>query len=272
MALHRHNWLRKMPISPLKNEFLAKLPEPDYDRLRQMLQAVLLKKGQVLYVQGSSPDMIYFPVSTVVSFFVELSDGYSIEAIAFGRESIVGAAIPTIGSVGTMRLREEGIAYKISAVNFNEILLSKHPAKTFQKNVPTYNYNKIYKDWWHLTLEGKPDICWPGKIKYFALSSGTSESASKYIPITNDLLRGNKIIMIKQLISLFNYHDVPLASIGKGWLTLGGSTDLQKGPGYYAGDLSGITEYQLPSKNPVAETMVSEAVSELTNKLDTLLS
>jgi hypothetical protein len=37
------------------------------------------------------------------------------------------------------------------------------------------------------------------------------------------------------------------------------------------GDLSGITEYQLPSKNPAAETMVSEAVSELTNKLDTLL-
>ena len=132
------------------------------------------------------------------------------------------------------------------AFHFNEILLSKHPAKTFQKNVPTYNYNKIYKDWWHLTLEGKPDICWPGKIKYFALSSGTSESASKYIPITNDLLRGNKIIMIKQLISLFNYHDVPLASIGKGWLTLGGSTDLQKGPGYYAGDLSGITAKKAP--------------------------
>jgi hypothetical protein len=130
--------------------------------------------------------------------------------------------------------------------HFNEILLSKHPGKAFQKNVPTYNYNKIYNDWWHLTLEGKPDICWPGKIKYFALSSGTSESASKYIPITNDLLRGNKIIMIKQLISLFNYHDVPLASIGKGWLTLGGSTDLQKGPGYYAGDLSGITAKKAP--------------------------
>ncbi|MEY4021583.1 MAG: hypothetical protein RI960_595, partial [Pseudomonadota bacterium] len=104
-----------MPTSPLENEFLAKLPKLDYDRLRLLLQAVILKKGQVLYAQGSSPDMIYFPVSTVVSFFVELSDGYSIEAIAFGRESIVGAAIPTIGSVGTMRIREEGIAYKISA-------------------------------------------------------------------------------------------------------------------------------------------------------------
>mgnify|MGYP000875624574 CR=1 FL=1 len=68
--------------------------------------------------------------------------------------------------------------------NFEQILLSKHPGKAFQQNVPSYNYNKIYKEWWYQTLDGKEDICWPGKIKYFALSSGTSESASKYIPIT----------------------------------------------------------------------------------------
>jgi hypothetical protein len=129
---------------------------------------------------------------------------------------------------------------------FEKILSSKHVGKTFQQNVPAYNYNKIYKEWWYKTLEGQPDITWPGKIKFFALSSGTSEAASKYIPVTNDLLRGNKVIMIKQLISLFNYKDVPLTNIGRGWLTLGGSTDLQKGPGYYAGDLSGITAKKAP--------------------------
>ena len=129
---------------------------------------------------------------------------------------------------------------------FEEILSSRHIGKKFQEQVPCYNYNKIYKDWWHLTLEGQTDICWPGKINYFALSSGTSEAASKYIPVTNDLLRGNKIIMIKQLISLFKYRDVPLSALGRGWLTLGGSTDLQKGAGYYAGDLSGITAKKAP--------------------------
>ena len=130
--------------------------------------------------------------------------------------------------------------------NFDQILLSKHVGKKFQEVVPTYNYNKIYNEWWHQSLEGMPDICWPGKIKYFALSSGTSEAASKFIPITNDLLKGNKIIMIKQLISLFGYHDIQKSSIGRGMLTLGGSTDLQKGPGYYAGDLSGITAKKAP--------------------------
>ncbi len=129
---------------------------------------------------------------------------------------------------------------------FDEILLSKHPGKKFQELVPTFNYNSIYNEWWHKTIEGHSDICWPGKIKYYALSSGTSESASKYIPITNDLLKGNKIVMIKQLLSLRSYENIPYASIGKGWLTLGGSTELQKGAGYYAGDLSGITAKKAP--------------------------
>ncbi len=130
--------------------------------------------------------------------------------------------------------------------HFDEILLSADPIAEFRKRVPLFDYNKIYKDWWHRTLEGKPDVCWPGKIKYFALSSGTSESSSKYLPITSDLMRGNRIIMIKQLISLRTYHDIPVRSIGKGWLFLGGSTDLQKGPGYYSGDLSGITAKKAP--------------------------
>lgn len=129
---------------------------------------------------------------------------------------------------------------------FDEILLSKHPGKKFQQLVPTYDYSKIHEEWWHKSLEGHSDICWPGKIKYYALSSGTSEASSKYIPVTNDLLRGNRIVMIKQLLSLRNYHDLPIKSIGKGWLMIGGSTDLQKGPGYYAGDLSGITAKKVP--------------------------
>lgn len=128
---------------------------------------------------------------------------------------------------------------------FDQILMSKNPGKTFQQLVPSYNYNSIYNEWWHKTLEGKTDVCWPGKIKYYALSSGTSEAASKYIPITRDLLSGNRIVMIKQMLSLRTY-DVSMRTVSKGWLMLGGSTALQKGPGYYAGDLSGITAKRAP--------------------------
>jgi GH3 auxin-responsive promoter len=142
----------------------------------------------------------------------------------------------------TARFTQFGQQYK-----FNEILLSKHIGKKFQENVPVYNYNSIYNAWWHKTLQGTPDVCWPGKIKFFALSSGTSDAASKYIPVTNHLLKGNKNVMIKQLLGLRNYENIPYASIGKGWLTLGGSTELQKNNlGYFAGDLSGITQKKAP--------------------------
>ena len=52
--------------------------------------------------------------------------------------------------------------------------------------------------------------------------------------------------MIKQLLSLRNYQDLPVRSLGKGWLMIGGSTALQKEAGYYSGDLSGITAKKAP--------------------------
>jgi hypothetical protein len=140
------------------------------------------------------------------------------------------------------RFTEFGQKYK-----FDEILLSRHPGKAFQQLVPTYDYSKIFKDWWYKTLEGKPDVCWPGIIKLFALSSGTSESASKYIPITKDLIRSNNITSIRHLLTLATYTNIKKRkSVSKGWLMLGGSTQLQKSATYFAGDLSGIQAKNIP--------------------------
>jgi len=130
---------------------------------------------------------------------------------------------------------------------FDDILLSRYPDKKFQELVPVHDYNKIYNEWWKKTLGGVPDVAWPGKIKYYALSSGTSESASKYIPVTREMLRSNTVNYVKQLISLFNYEHLPRNAITKGFLMLGGATDLQKGKaGWFAGDLSGILAKNRP--------------------------
>ncbi|MBC7937712.1 MAG: GH3 auxin-responsive promoter family protein [Rhizobacter sp.] len=141
----------------------------------------------------------------------------------------------------TARFTQFGQQYK-----FDEILFSKQPGKRFQQLVPTYNYSKIYSDWWYKTKEGTPDVCWPGVIKFFALSSGTSDAASKYLPITKDLIRSNTITSVRQLMSLTRYENIKRSALGKGWLMLGGSTQLQKGPTYYAGDLSGIQQKNIP--------------------------
>ncbi len=124
---------------------------------------------------------------------------------------------------------------------FDDILLSRHAGKKFQEIVPVHDYNKIYEEWWQKTLDGVPDVTWPGKIKFYALSSGTSEAASKYIPVTRDMLRSNRVNYIRQMLTLIGYEKLPRNSVTKGFLMLGGATDLQKGAaGWYAGDLSGI--------------------------------
>ena len=131
--------------------------------------------------------------------------------------------------------------------HFDQALLSKHPGKKFQELVPIHDYNKIYDEWWKQTLDGTPDVAWPGKIKYYALSSGTSEAASKYIPVTSDLLRSNMVNYLRQLISLVRYEEANMRAMTKGFLILGGATDLKKGKaGWYAGDLSGILAKRRP--------------------------
>ncbi len=140
------------------------------------------------------------------------------------------------------RFTEFGQRYR-----FDDALLNRHPGKKFQELVPVHDYNKIYEEWWKKTLDGVPDVTWPGKIKYYALSSGTSESASKYIPITRELLRSNTINYLKQLFSLLGYEEANKRAMTKGFLMLGGATDLKKGKaGWYAGDLSGILAKKRP--------------------------
>ena len=88
--------------------------------------------------------------------------------------------------------------------NFAEILGSfrkgqKEFYNVFKNQVPVFTYNTIYNDWWSLTLKGERDVCWPGRVKYFALSSGTSESASKHIPVTKDMTKAIQKTSIRHL-------------------------------------------------------------------------
>lgn len=118
--------------------------------------------------------------------------------------------------------------------------------KQFCRNVPTHTYNQIFDSWWNKTLKGQPDVCWPGQTKYFALSSGTSEAATKHIPITKDIIKANQKTSIRQILTLSHYKDLPSDFFIKGILMLGGSTNLNFNGISYEGDLSGIQVSQIP--------------------------
>jgi len=115
----------------------------------------------------------------------------------------------------------------------------------FKQSVPIHTYNKMYNDWWKLSLKGVKNICWPGYVKYFALSSGTSEAASKYIPITKDMTKAMQKTSVRQILTLSKY-DLPSDLFTSGILMLGGSTHLNKKGSYFEGDLTGIQAARLP--------------------------
>lgn len=117
--------------------------------------------------------------------------------------------------------------------------------QAFEENVPIFDYNKIHKDWWNRSEKGESNICWPGKIKFFALTSGTSESASKRVPITSNMLRSFRKTSIRQVYSLSKL-DLPRSFYEKGMLILGGSTSLINKETFKEGDLSGILATKLP--------------------------
>ncbi|MEX2335817.1 MAG: GH3 auxin-responsive promoter family protein [Fulvivirga sp.] len=117
--------------------------------------------------------------------------------------------------------------------------------RLFKAQVPIHTYNKIYRDWWHAAKKGKRNVCWPGHVKYFALSSGTSDASSKYLPITKDMRKAIQKTSIRQILTLSKY-DLPPGVFQGGILMLGGSTQLNNRGSYFEGDLSGIQAAQLP--------------------------
>lgn len=129
---------------------------------------------------------------------------------------------------------------------FNKILSSSDPIETFQKYVPIHDYDSIYEKWWFRTLSGEEDVCWPSKISRFALSSGTSGSASKRIPVSRAQLRKIRRASLRQL-TYIGKNDFPTEFFESSILGVGGSATLTKIDGRKEGDLSGIISATLPN-------------------------
>jgi hypothetical protein len=128
--------------------------------------------------------------------------------------------------------------------NFETILKSDNLFKAFAESVPTHDYDKIHSEWWHRTLAGEADVTWPGKPRFFALSSGTT-SNSKHIPVTDDMLAAIRRSGIGQILALSEF-DLPPEFFEKEILMLGSSTGLKEVNGHKEGEISGISASNIP--------------------------
>ena len=117
--------------------------------------------------------------------------------------------------------------------------------REFAERIPVTSYEDN-----HLQIErarkGESNIFWPTPIKWFAKSSGTTNSKSKFIPVSSDSLEHCHYAASKDLLCMYlnNNPDANLF-LGKS-LRLGGSKELYKENATVYGDLSAILIDNMP--------------------------
>jgi phospholipid N-methyltransferase len=116
----------------------------------------------------------------------------------------------------------------------------------FQDAVPIRTYEALWADYLRGSYPILENLTWPGRIPYLALSSGTTEGPSKFIPVSAEMVRSNQ----KAVSTMLAWHQArrPGSKLFHGRLcVLGGSSDLETvAPGVRQGDLSGIAAVELP--------------------------
>jgi hypothetical protein len=118
--------------------------------------------------------------------------------------------------------------------------------KQFSKQVPLIEYDDIKHHIDHM-MRGGEDILWPGQVKWFAKSSGTTSDKSKFIPIPKDNLQNCHIRSSWDAVTLL-YKNKPEARIfADKNLVMGGSLNYFKSfPETRFGDVSAIMIHNMP--------------------------
>ena len=117
----------------------------------------------------------------------------------------------------------------------------------YRQRVPIVDYEDIKNDV-ALMYKGQHDILWPKSVSLYACSSGTTQSRSKYIPVSSEGLRHCHYRGLRDNLIIYTRNN-PQTTFYKGKsLTLGGSEnpDIVMPPGVFCGDLSAIMLREQP--------------------------
>ena len=130
----------------------------------------------------------------------------------------------------------------------------------FREQVPVRDYD-AHAPYIRRAMAGERSVMWPGYIRWFSKSSGTTSDRSKYLPMSGDNLRKNHIRGGWDAMSLY-YDQRPQASqFMRKNLVMGGSIHETLPSGAKAGDVSAIMLANFPQVGrpfytPSFETML----------------
>ena len=97
----------------------------------------------------------------------------------------------------------------------------------FRERIPLYDYETI-GEFIERMRRGERNVLWPEEARWFAKSSGTTGSKSKYIPVTHAGLHRSHMRGPKDIMALY-CHLYPKTDVVNGkMLTLGGSKRIER--------------------------------------------
>ena len=129
-----------------------------------------------------------------------------------------------------------GKKYDFASINNYEDFVERVPISTYEE----------YKHLIEKSRQGESNIFWPTPIKWFAKSSGTTSSKSKFIPVSEESLEDCHYAASKDLLCMYlNNNENSQLFTGKS-LRLGGSKELYRENGTIFGDLSAILIDNMP--------------------------
>jgi GH3 auxin-responsive promoter len=126
--------------------------------------------------------------------------------------------------------------------NFAELFTIKE----FKKRIPLHEYDDMHP-YIERMMAGEENVLWNAPVNWFAKSSGTSNSKSKFIPVSEESLKENHFQASKDVLTKY-YKNFPSSDLltGKG-LVVGGSHQIsQLSEDIQCGDLSAVLMQNSP--------------------------
>ena len=132
----------------------------------------------------------------------------------------------------------------------------------FHRYVPVTAYEDLRPWLEKIIVEKQTNVLWDTPVRWVAMSSGTTEDKSKYIPVTKESLFNGNYRAGYHMLGMYAVHYPDSAFIFGKTLVLGGSQQVNRiGKGVYTGDISAILMKNLPA--PARRRRTPESIALL---------
>lgn len=115
----------------------------------------------------------------------------------------------------------------------------------FRKEVPIRSYEELFP-YIERALNGERNVLWPGAIRWFAKSSGTTNDRSKFIPVTKESLEDCHYKGGRDALTCYTMWNPDHTLFDGKSMVLSGSVHTSPESPYQAGDISAVLLENMP--------------------------